>query len=190
MLTRDESHVYRWNERIVPGVTSIIEPLDELWRVPPDVLAAKADLGRRVHLASELDDAGDLDESSVEDDVAPYLMAWRQFKLDKRVHIVCAEEFVFHEVYRYGGQLDRVLEFDGMRFLVDIKTSAMIWPSARPQTAAYMMAKNDPKITRRAVIQLKRDGRYKFEEFTSHSEDWACFLSCLTIQNWKNKYAA
>jgi hypothetical protein len=184
MLTRDENHRYFWNGAPVPGVTGVLEPLDELWHVPPDVLAAKADLGTRVHLACELDDADDLDEASVEDDVAPYLDAWRRFRVEKRVQVLSTEEYVYHPLHRYAGQLDRVLGFDGAKWLGDIKTSVGVYPSVGPQTAAYLAAKGDPTITRRAAIQLKPDGTYRLVELND-PRDWPVFLSCLTIHHFK-----
>ena len=187
MLTRDDNHVYRWNGVPVPGVTTILRPLNDFSGIAPDVLAAKADLGTRVHLATELDDAQDLDESSIEDDVAPYLEAWRRFKMDKRVVIESAEEYVYHAMYQFAGQIDRVLRFDGMRWLADIKTSVLVYPSVGPQTSAYLIAKADPMIQRRCAVQLRPDGSYRLKELND-SRDWPAFLSCLTIHNFKESF--
>ena len=50
MLTFDaEKHEYRWNGQLVPGVTSILEPLTDFSFVPPDVLRAAQDFGTAVH---------------------------------------------------------------------------------------------------------------------------------------------
>jgi hypothetical protein len=187
MLTRDDNHVYRWNGVPVPGVTTILRPLNDFSGIAPDVLAAKADLGTRVHLATELDDAQDLDESSVEADVANYLEAWRRFKMDKRVVIESSEEFVYHAMYGFAGQLDRIARFDGIRWLLDLKTSNEIMPSVGPQLAAYWTAKADPGIRRRAAVQLLPDGSYRLHEMTS-ANDWAVFLSCLTIHQFKESF--
>ena len=188
MLTFDESaHAYYWNGERVPGVTSILGPLVDFRGVPLAVLEAKADLGRRVHLATELDDVDDLDESSVESDVSPYLEAWRRFKREKRVEIEAVERKVYHPTYRYAGALDRVLRFDGARFLADIKTSVEVAATAGPQTAAYLQANGDHSISRRAAIQLRPDGSYRVRELND-PQDWPVFLSCLTINNFKAKH--
>jgi hypothetical protein len=188
MLTRDDNHVYRWNGVQVPGVTSILEPLSMLGGISLEVLNKKSDLGRRVHLATELDDQDDLDESSIEDDVAPYLAAWRKFKAEKRVEILATEEFVFHPAHKYGGQLDRIIRMDASKFMLDIKTSVEVYMSAGPQTAAYLAAYRDPTVTRRCVVQLRPDGTYRFEELNDLM-DWPVFLSCLTISSYKAKHA-
>lgn len=188
MLTFDaDVHRYYWNGLPVPNVTTVLEPIEELWRVSPEILQRKADLGRRIHLACQLDDDDDLDESSVQDDEAPYLEAWRRFRTDKRVMIESAEEMLYHPIYRYAGTLDRVLRFDGFRWLADIKISVEVYASAAVQTAAYLQAKRDQGIQKRAAIQLRDDGRYRLREFTDPA-DWPCFLSLLTIHNWKQKH--
>ena len=59
-LTVDEaSHTYRFGGALVPGVTCILRPLANFAGIPPDVLEAKANLGRRVHFACQLDDEQD-----------------------------------------------------------------------------------------------------------------------------------
>lgn len=184
MLQFDEAtHRYTWNGRPVPGVTSILKPLQDFGAIPPAVLAAKADLGTRVHLATELDDAGTLDEQSITDDVRPYLAAWRQFKADRDPVIVMAEQRVFCEPLCFAGTLDRVLFMGGDEWLVDIKTSAGVPVSAGPQTAAYANALGQPDL-RRAVILLRPDGTYHFHELAGHA-DWSVFQACLVIHRYK-----
>lgn len=181
------AHAYTWDGHPVPGVTTILLPLMDFSRIDPEVLAAKAALGTAVHVATELSDADDLVEDSVHDSVRPYLDAWRKFRSDTGAEILSAEQQVFHPLHRYAGTLDRVLKLDGLKYLTDIKSSAEIPASAGPQTAAYLSALGDASVIRRAVVQLKPDGAYRFHKLEDPN-DMAVFISCLTIYRHREKF--
>ena len=184
MLTFDESsHTYRFSGAVVPGVTSILRPLQDFSGIPPQVLAAKADLGRRVHSACEFLDEDDLDESTIEDDVAPYLDAYRLFLAESGALVLLNERRVYHSLYGYAGQLDRVLSFNDETWLVDLKTCITTPRAAGPQTAAYMAALSDQRVKRRAALRLRPDGTYRFEPLDDPN-DWAVFMSCLTLKRF------
>lgn len=187
-LTFEEcAHVYRLAGVVVPSVTQILKPLTDLSGIPRDVLEAKRDLGSRVHLACQLDDEDDLDEASVEDDVAPYLDAWRRFLRESGAVVLENERKVFEPTMRYAGTLDNVLAYDGAKWAVDKKTSIATPLATGPQTAAYLRALGDPSVTRRAAIRLRPDGTYRFEPLTG-ADDWACFMACLTLQRFKESH--
>lgn len=188
LLTFDEaSHTYRYGDTVVPGVTSILAPLTNFAGIPPAILAAKADLGRRVHLACELLDDDDLDEDSIEDDVAGYLQAYRLFKTETRAEILLNEQRVFDPLYNFAGTLDRVYRLDGFKWLTDLKTCIATPMSAGPQTAAYMRALGDTTVTRRAALRLRPDGTYRFERLTD-PDDWAAFVACLSLKRFLEKH--
>ncbi len=190
ILTFDEaSHTYRFRGMVVPGVTSVLSPLSDFSRINPEVLAAKADLGKRVHMACEFDDDGDLDEGSVEEDVGPYLTAYRRFKSENGVLVLLNEHQVFDAGLMYAGTLDRVMVLNRSRWLVDLKTCFTTPRSAGPQTAAYLRALNDPTVARRAALRLKPDGTYAFEPLTA-PDDWAIFMACLTLHRFNQRLAA
>lgn len=185
LLTFDEAaHAYRFNGKLVPGVTEILRPLTNFEGIPADVLARKADLGRRVHAACQFLDEGDLDEASVEDDVAPYVDGYRKFLLDTGAAVLANERRVFDAGLVYAGTLDRVLQVNGAKWLVDLKTSIARPLSVGPQTAAYLRALADPSVTRRAALRLKPDGAYKFDALTG-ANDWSVFMACLTLRRFK-----
>lgn len=188
-LTFDEAtHTYRVGGVRVPSVTQILAPLSSFEGIPREILEAKRDLGQRVHFACQLDDEHDLDESSVEDDVAPYLFAWRKFLAESGARVVHNERRVYEPAMRYAGTLDNALELQGYRWLVDKKTSIATPISAGPQTAAYLRALNDPSVTRRAAVRLRPDGTYRFDPL-SGADDWSAFLSCLTLLRFKESHA-
>jgi uncharacterized protein (DUF952 family) len=182
------SHTYRDALGVVPGVTEVLRPLVDFSRIPPAVLAAKADLGTRVHLACELDDHDDLDEASVQDDVAPYLAAYRRFRLDSWAEVLASEQQVYSAAHRYAGTLDRVLLLDGARVLVDLKTCITTPSSAGPQTAAYLHALADRAVTRRAALRLRPDGTYRLDPLTDPN-DFSTFLGCLAVHRHLEKHA-
>jgi len=177
-------HEYRVGGRLAPSVTQILKPLVDFEHVPPGVLAAKAALGTRVHLACELDDEDDLDESSVENDVAPYLSAYRRFRRESRAEIVAVEQRVYEPVYGYCGTLDRVMRIGAEAYVVDLKTSLVTPASAGPQTAAYLHALADPAVTHRAALLLRPDGSYRLD-LLNNPQDWPAFLACLTLRRFK-----
>lgn len=187
-LTFDEaSHTYRVGGALVPSVTTILRPLSDFSGIPQDVLEWKRNLGQRVHFACQLDDEHDLEEASVEHDVAPYLAAWRKFIAESGARVVHNEQRVYEPTMRYAGTLDNVLELQGYRWLVDKKTSIATPIAAGPQTAAYLRALNDPSVTRRAAVRLRPDGTYRFDPL-SGADDWSAFLSCLTLLRFKESH--
>lgn len=189
VLTFDEErHEYRFGGIVVPGVTQILRPLTSFDGIPRHVLEAKADLGRRVHLACQLDDEDDLDEASVEEDVAPYLEAWRSFLRDTGAEVVENERQVYEPTFRYAGTLDNVLRLNGALWLVDKKTCFSLPLAVGPQTAAYLRALGRHGM-RRAALRLREDGTYRFNPLTG-SDDWPAFLSCLTLLRFKEAHTS
>lgn len=187
MLTFDPvTHAYRYDGRPVPSVTQILKPLYDFGAIPPDILASKARLGTRVHLATEMDDDGELDEGSCDELVMGYVSGWRKFKADRGVAILESEKRVFSLEHQYAGTLDRIVGMDGADWVLDIKTSAEIHPAVGPQTMAYAMAAGHNSL-RRCVVQLKLDGTYDFKELTSQ-KDWVIFQSCKLIHRFKMEH--
>jgi hypothetical protein len=188
ILTFDEAtHTYRLLGGVVPGVTQILRPLNNFAGIPPAVLEAKADLGRRVHFACQLDDEDDLDESSVEEDVAPYLAGWRAFLRDTGAVVLANEQRVAEPLFMYAGTLDNVLLLNGKKVLTDKKTSFTLPMAVGPQTAAYQRALGDASVTHRAALRLRADGTYRFDPLTG-ADDWAVFMACLTLHRFKESH--
>jgi hypothetical protein len=187
-LTFDEpTHVYRLAGAIVPSVTQILAPLCSFEGIPRATLEAKRDLGQRVHFACQLDDEDDLDEVSVEPDVAPYLSAYRKFRRETGATVVLNEQRVVEPRLRYAGTLDRVIRLDGVKWLVDLKTSFTTPISAGPQTAAYLRALADPSVLHRAALRLRADGSYRLDPLTG-ADDWSAFMACLALHQFKESH--
>lgn len=62
--------------------------------------------GSFVHLARHLDDTGELDESTIDTVIAPYLEAWRRFKRESGFVIEQSEVPMASKTYLYAGKPD------------------------------------------------------------------------------------
>jgi len=186
-LTFDEqTHTYRLNGQVIPGVTSVLKPLTDYSAVPAPVLQAAADFGKAVHRACELDDQMELDEDTMAPALAPYLSAWRKFCEDHRVEWLEIEHPIYHPTLRYAGTPDRIGNVKGLMSVVDIKATVELYPSVGPQLAAYANAYADPRTAsamQRIAVQLKGDGSYVAKPYTDPA-DFPLFCSLLTLRNW------
>lgn len=186
-LTFDEDrHVYEIDGVRVPSVTQVLAEAG-LWRPAPGVSQADLDftrgLGTAVHLATAMDDEGELDEDSVALTVSPYLEAWRRFRSDLKPEILVIEEQVVNPDYRYAGTVDRVVRLQGRTTILDIKTGSP-HPSTALQTAAY--ARCGRIGANRMAVYLTKEGKYKAETHSDQS-DWNIFAAALAVVQWQRR---
>ncbi len=197
MLTFDKpTHTYKFSGQSIPNVTRVTDALSSYAGIPEEVLRKKAEIGDAVHYATELDDANDLEDSSLPEEIRGYVYAWRAFKCNTDFVPSVSEHRVYSPLYRFAGTLDRIGYFGRLKgikttvpALIDLKTTYAILPAVGPQTAGYMQAWNEScerghKVSRRFAVQLKADGTYNLHECTDPA-DWSVFLSALTLLNWK-----
>lgn len=186
------SHVYRLGGAVVPSVTTIIRPLQDFGAVPAGVLAQKAALGTAVHLACELDDAGELDDGETDPVVMGYVNGWRRFLRDTEARVLMCEQRLAHAGLRYAGTLDRVLVGargrHGLAMLVDLKTSVQMAPSFGVQLAGYQLLLESahpelPPLSREG-LQLRADGTYHLQPYRNPN-DRPCFMGLLAVHHWK-----
>lgn len=164
---------------------------NEYASIPADVLAFAAARGTAVHVACEYDDDGDLDESSLDPAVVPYLQAWRRFRADTGATVEGIEVSVESKRRQYVGTLDRLLWINGKFCLADIKTTASISPLVALQTAGYQIAWEEAnpgdKIGIRCCVQLREDGTYRVEWYKERT-DKSVFLAAVTVAQWRRKW--
>lgn len=185
----EAAHVYTVDGVPVPSVTQLLAPIkQDFSMVRADVLEAKRELGSAVHLACEYDDNDELDGDQCDALVMGYVEAWRRFRREKRADVLENERKIFHPTLGYAGTLDRLMQFDGEAWLIDLKTSAGPVPSYGVQLAGYTEllrvdcgAGFTPK---RATVHLRGDGTYLLKQF-SDTNDFACFRALLSINQWK-----
>lgn len=194
-----DGHFYLLDGVRIPNVTKVTDALSSYAGIPLDVLQRKAEIGDAVHFATELDDANDLDDATLPDEIRGYVEGWRKFKRDTLFCALVAEQRVWSDRYKFAGTLDRIGVFGRLkgvkpaaRCLIDIKTTFDLLPAVAPQLAAYMTAWNEraPKgeqVHRRFACQLKADGSYRLEEF-SDPADWSVFLSVMTVEAFKQRH--
>lgn len=184
MLTFDQdSHTYRWDGQLVPGVTRVLEPLQNLKGVPWEILDRAREFGVHVHLACHLFDIGRLDERSLDPALAPYLAGWKAFLLEQKFVVVQSEVQLFNEFHRFAGTPDKDGLWRGTPWVIDIK-SGVIPDTVGAQTGAYekLLAGIDGKRRRRGCVQLTGGAYpgYKFVELKDPA-DFALFTSALGV---------
>jgi hypothetical protein len=182
---RKIDHTYWLDGKRVPNVTSIIDgQLRDFSKVPNIILEQARELGTLVHETTAMDVAGNLDEESVDEDVEPYLRAWRLFLQDTRARVITTEERLHHPLYGYCGTCDHVILLNDVLTLID-KKSGQPDDADRIQTAAYIEMRNygvrqAARVRRRAALYLRPTGRYALE-YHNDKSDFPTFLSALTI---------
>lgn len=188
----EESHTYKIDGKVVPSVTQIIRPLYDgaFDSIPPSVLERKRTLGQAVHLACELYDLGELDESSVDEQIAGYVDAWKRFVSEQPHRWNRVEERIASWRRKFAGTVDRIGEdrATGKSDLIDIKTTDMIDRAVGVQLCGYQMLAEESGlgINRRLAVQLRPDGTYRVHTFQD-PDDAACFSALLAIHHWRSK---
>lgn len=177
-----------------PRVTQIISGagLTDFSYINEDILARSRNFGTAVHEACRLFDLTDLNETTLDPLLRPYIDAWIRFTKDSLLENIEIEQPFISERYQYRGTPDRIALFKGKITIIDIKTG-LIYPTAAIQTAAYLEAYNEgkPRIKKakeRLVVRLCEDGLYRLpkKDFFEKS-DFSVFLSCLTLYNYKKR---
>ena len=188
MTYDDDKHQYKLDGLILPSVTQIIQEsgLINLEWVDRDLLEAKADLGRKVHSATELNDTNNLNTKDLHPTLKLYLDSWIKFRTDYKFVLTEIELKLFHKLYRYAGRIDRVGLLNKKLILVDIKSGTEQKTSAI-QTAGYELLYNQDKkkgdqIKERMIVYLNPEG-YKVIP-NNNPNDKSVFLACLTITNY------
>ena len=163
-LTFDEAnHAYALYGLRIPSVTQVLSFGQDLSRIP----AWTAQRGTAFHLATEYDDAGDLDESSIDPLVKPHLDAYRKWKAATKPQFLATEVRLWGEIdgLRFAGTIDRAYEAARCRVgILDLK-SGQPRKEHGAQLAAYGVAYQqrfacfDPTCELKGVYCLK-DGTF------------------------------
>lgn len=182
-----EHHIYTRNGKVLPSVTQIIKPITEYSSmISEEVMEHAARRGRAVHKACEIIDMGLEFAEPLDEEIVPYVDAWKLFCAEKRVTITATEQILFHPTMHYAGTFDAIGMIGNDEWLIDRKAITQLTPAIGVQTAGYagMLGRK----VRRAAVQLKPDGKYIFEEYPLRT-DWPVFVACLTVFNFKHNHA-
>ena len=175
-----EEHRYFSGGKEMPSVTTVLEEvglIDKRWYAE-----YYAEFGTAVHVATQYDDEGDLDEDDLDPDIVPFVEGWREFRRVSGFEVTAVEVMVACPIHWYAGILDRVGTMNGRPCLVDIKTGGVPkW--AGLQTAAYERCLKGAYD--RYVVQLPRKGGYKLTPFRDPT-DREYFLAARAVISWKH----
>ena len=176
----------------IPRVTQIIKEcgLYDFTDIPPEILQRAAKFGSAVHKATELNDKGTIDMSTVNAPLMPYFDAWQLFLKDTSATPVGIELKVKSLIWGYEGTLDRVLRIDSKLYVCDIKATAKISPIVAIQTMAYKIAYEEEfkdKVSGRICVQLLKTGKYVRQDYTDVN-DKNIWLSLVTLYKFKQKH--
>lgn len=179
----------------MPGVTRTLGAAGvvDYSRVPAAVLRRRQLEGRAVHLATEFDDAGELDESTCSAYVMSCVRAWRMWRRLAGFEVEHCERIVygFTSAGPFAGTTDRCGRLRGWRATVEIKTTAQLHAEAcRMQTAAYADAARQSigfDAAVRVAVQLRPDGTFRAELFDDHFDrDFGRFAGALAhVARWR-----
>lgn len=168
----------------IPSVTQALQVIERGFRfVDADTLERARDFGRHVHLATHLFDRGELNEDTLDPELALYLAQYKQALYDTGAQVIASEEIVYNETARYAGQLDKRWAWKRSTWLCDLK-SGIVPRTVGPQTAAYQQAAKD-RPRKRACLQLRRND-YRLillEDLT----DYSYFISALNCHRFNQR---
>jgi len=143
--------------------------------------------GTLIHRICEWEDSGELDESSVDPNLAGYLSAYRQFKKDTGWLNERLEKTFIHKGYGYCGRADRVGRLAGIwTWVLDIK-SGQFHNADQYQAPAYLfgLQYEGIRVQRCGDLYLKHNGTYRFTEVKNPTEKFFKFLEGL--KKWREE---
>lgn len=191
-----ETHAYLLDGKQVPSVTQVLNTVGMVCyeHIPKEVLDHKAQIGTAAHAACHYLDEGDLDASTLDAEVEPYVAAWQRFRRETDFMPELIEHRGVAKVdgMQYGYTLDRAGVLRGRACLIEIKCTAGVEMSWGPQLAAYEMAlrEQDHKTRQRVVVHLRPNRTYQLIPYSSVM-DYQVFKWALGIVHWersKGKY--
>ena len=182
-LELDDQHRYTLDGRRLISVTQALSILDDRWKVDPFYL----ERGRLIHLATEYYDNDELDESTVDERIAPYLSAYIKFVKDTAFSPTFVEHQLYHPQFFYAGKIDRIgIWLNTDQHIIDLKSGAKT-DVDKLQGAAYweLCLANKIPIKKTFDLYLKDDGNYSLVEVEKPKLLLPVFLAALTCARFK-----
>jgi len=182
LVFNPETHVYSRDGQLIPNVTSVLKSvglIDD--RFFNDVATTR---GEYVHLACQYLEQGTLDESTLDDEIKPYVDGYKAFKRDTEFVADEVEQIVFCESLQYAGTLDLMGTLFGKVGIIDIKTGNP-QPWAAIQLAGYALARG-MTTAHRYALRLLNNGTYKLIQYKDPT-DFNVWLSALNVYQFKER---
>jgi len=187
----NDSHTYTLGSQCLPSVTEIINPLQDWANIPKNVMEHARQKGTAIHAAISLWNEDDLDINSIDTCILPRFEAWLSFLKDKVIDVIGFESAMCSRIYNYAGTPDLWIRMDDDTWLLDVKPNTLFKWYPIQLSGYQQLLKEALKIStaRRATLQLKDDGKYRFTPYSksSDSTDMLTFLSCLRLYQWRKK---
>ena len=173
LIFDERSHTYRLDGQTLISVTQVLKPISELeyGEIREDVLENAAERGTAIHFALELYNEFGVEE--IDEEYRGYLEAYKSFLRTYHYQPIHNERQVVSEL-GYAGTVDCVAKVNGIVTVVDYKTTSKLNPrKVGLQLAAYRQALKEEGIDTElgAVLQLKKDGKYKFLMYDTNQLD-------------------
>ena len=214
VLYRDGNHTYR---RVVDGKTKPLKSVSSLvsrvdgghsdglvewgfqlgvashttgkhWK---EVRDAKGGLGTSVHAALEALAQGTVpDLEDFAEDARGYVTAVCSWWLDEQPEVVDQEFIVAHPDLNYAGRVDLLVEIQGEKWLVDLKTSNKLSPKFHHQMGLYALAMDAcgfGRPDRLALLHALPDGEFVFVESVVKDEHVVTIPLCVRALDDLNK---
>jgi hypothetical protein len=202
VLYRDKAHTYR---RIADGgstplksVTNLVSRVDGghsdglvqwAWQLGvegkpwKDERDKKGAIGTSVHAALEaLAQGSPPDLEDFEPDARGYVTAICSWWLDEQPEPIDQEFVVAHPTLNYAGRVDQLLEINGEKWLVDLKTSKTLSAKFHTQMGLYALAMDAcgmGRPDRLAILHAMPDGEFVFLESMVRDEHVALIPLCV-----------
>lgn len=165
-------------------------------------------LGSAVHILAEKI-ARQHDTGTIPTEQVPYALAYRRFLEDYRPTFISMEKAVISLEHGYGGTFDALMDIDGVRTLVDYKTSkgstfkgiyTGVYPETALQLAAYANADftalpgdakryKPPTAEQYAVLHIRPDAPYekgyRLYRIDVTEREFAAFIDALHLTQWR-----
>lgn len=168
----------------VPSVTTIIS--SGLSLDYSNIDPWYADFGTAVHKAVELFVLGTLDESTLMEEIKPYLIGFKKFLAETEFEVTETEQKLFHKELFVAGTADLFGLFGDKYSVVDIKSGVkQKWHGV--QTAAYACMKAEDEEMGRFCLYLNKKGGYKLEKY-SDPRDLTFFRNLVGVHHGKERY--
>lgn len=182
-LDADGQHEYTLGGEVLPSVSEVTRFISrEVYgEVTQYILDNAAERGTKVHKACEsLDKYGEIE---VDEDILPYLQAYVLFRKEHTVTWEKIEYSSYSPSRKYAGTIDRYGTVDGVKCIVDLKTSSSLQKAlytAGQNLYRLMLEEQGLKVEKLLILHLQKDGSYKLVELQKE-DDTA--LACLTLHN-------
>lgn len=172
LLFFDQGHKYTLDGVELPSVSELCRFLSrEVYgTVAQYTLDQAAERGTKVHKACEaLDVYGKVE---VSEDFLPYVNAYLQFRREHDVQWNMVECSIAHQSERYAGTVDRYGALDGVKVLVDLKTTYTVHKRlaiAQLNLYRWMIEAEGHPVEKQYILHLKKDG-YKLVEIEKNDD--------------------